>query len=35
MSHAGALEAVDRIVNRGGDPHEVLRAVVDLLHNRF
>jgi L-methionine (R)-S-oxide reductase len=32
MSHDGALEAIDQIVNRGGD---VLRQVVDLLHDRF
>ena len=31
----GALEAVDRIVNRGGDADDVLRAVVELLHDRF
>ena len=30
----GALEAIDRIVNRG-DADEVLRAVVDVLHDRF
>jgi hypothetical protein len=28
---AGALEAVDRILNRGGDADDVLRAVVDVL----
>ena len=33
--HDGALEAVDRIVNRGGDADAVLRAVVDVLHDRF
>ena len=31
----GALDAVDRVVNRGGDADEVLRAVVDLLHDTF
>ena len=31
----GALEAVDRIVNRGGDADDLLRSVVDLLHDRF
>jgi GAF domain-containing protein len=31
----GALEAIDRIVNRGGDADEVLRAAVDILHDRF
>jgi GAF domain-containing protein len=33
-TYRGALEAVDRIVNRG-EPDEVLRAVVDVLHDRF
>lgn len=33
MSHSGALEAIDRIVNRGGE--EVLQAVVDVLDDRF
>lgn len=31
----GALEALDRIVNRGGDADDVLRETVDLLHDRF
>ncbi len=31
----GALEALDRIVNRGGDADDVLRAAVDLLRGRF
>ena len=34
QQRAGALEAIERIVNRGGDDHEVLsavRAVVDGL----
>jgi hypothetical protein len=30
----GALEAIDRILNRGGDPEDVLRAVLDALHGR-
>jgi L-methionine (R)-S-oxide reductase len=34
-AHDGALEAVDRIVNRGGDADAVLRAVVDVLHDRL
>ena len=34
-AHDGALEAVDRIVNRGGDADAVLRAVIDVLHDRF
>lgn len=33
--HSGALEAIDRILNRGGDADDVLRAVVDVLHDRF
>jgi L-methionine (R)-S-oxide reductase len=35
MSRSGALEAIDRILNRGGEPEEVLRSVVDVLHDRF
>jgi len=31
---AGALEAIDRILNRGGDPDDVLRAVLAALHER-
>ena len=31
---SGALEAVDRILNRGGDADEVLRQVVSVLHER-
>jgi len=31
----GALEAIDRILNRGGDADDVLRAVVDVLHERL
>jgi L-methionine (R)-S-oxide reductase len=34
-SHAGALEAIDRILNRGGDADDILRAVVSVLHERF
>lgn len=34
-SHSGALEAVDRITNRGGDADEVLRQIVSVLHDRF
>ncbi len=30
----GALEAIDRILNRGGDADEVLRAVLLALHER-
>jgi L-methionine (R)-S-oxide reductase len=35
MSHTGALEAVDRIINRGGEADDVLRAVVEVLDDRF
>jgi hypothetical protein len=31
---SGALEAVDRILNRGGEPDAVLGAVVAVLHER-
>ena len=34
-TYRGALAAVDRIVNRGGDADDVLRSVVDVLHDRF
>lgn len=34
MSYGGALEAVDRILNRGGDADDVLRQVVGVLHER-
>ena len=30
----GALEALDRILNRGGEPHQVLEAVLMALHTR-
>ena len=33
--YAGALEAVDRIVNREADADDVLRAAVEILHDRF
>ena len=32
---AAALEAIERISNRGGDAEEVLQAVVDVLHDRI
>ena len=35
MSHSGALEAIDRILNRGGEADDVLQALVDVLHDRF
>jgi L-methionine (R)-S-oxide reductase len=33
--YRGALEAVDRIVNREAEPDEVLRKTVEILHDRF
>ena len=33
-SNSGALEAVERILNRGGDADEVLRQVVAVLYDR-
>ena len=32
--YAGALEAIDRILNRGGDADDVLRAVLAALYER-
>jgi L-methionine (R)-S-oxide reductase len=34
-TYRGGLEAVDRIVNREAEADEVLRKVVDVLHDRF
>jgi putative methionine-R-sulfoxide reductase with GAF domain len=34
-AHGGALEAVDRIINRGGDADDVLRQIVSVLYDRF
>jgi L-methionine (R)-S-oxide reductase len=34
-TYRSALEAVDRIVNREAEADEVLRGVVDVLHDRF
>jgi putative methionine-R-sulfoxide reductase with GAF domain len=34
-AYTGALEAIDRILNRGGDADEVLREVVTVLYERF
>jgi hypothetical protein len=31
-TYSGALEAIDRILDRGGDADEVLRRVVGVLH---
>jgi L-methionine (R)-S-oxide reductase len=33
--HRGALEAIDRIVNREREADEVLRKTVEVLHGRF
>ena len=33
-SSSGALEAVDRILNRGGDADDILRQVVSALHEK-
>jgi hypothetical protein len=33
-STSGALEAVDRILNRGGDADDILRQVVSVLHEK-
>ena len=34
IDYRGALEALDRILNRGGDPEQVLEAVLITLHTR-
>ncbi len=34
-SHSGALEAVERVLNRGGEADDVLRQVVAILHERL
>jgi hypothetical protein len=34
IDRPGALEAVGTIVERGGDADEVLRSVLDVLHDR-
>ena len=34
IDRGGALEAIDRILNRGGDADDVLRAVLDAVHGR-
>jgi hypothetical protein len=33
--YRGALEAIERILNRGGDSDDVLRAVVACLHGLY
>jgi hypothetical protein len=34
-AHSGALEAVDRVLNRGGTTEEVLGGVLAALHERL
>jgi hypothetical protein len=34
-AHSGALEAVERVLNRGGEAEEVLRQVVAILNERL
>ena len=34
-AHDGALESIDRILDRGGDADEVLRGVVAVLHGGY
>ena len=34
-TNAGALEALDRVLNRGGDADDVLRAAVEIVARRF
>jgi hypothetical protein len=34
-AYNGALEAIDRVLNRGGDADEVLRDVVAVLHGDY
>lgn len=34
-AHEGALESIDRILNRGGDADEVLRGVVAVLYGGY
>ena len=34
-AHPGALEAVEQVLDRGGDADDVLREVVAILHERL
>jgi len=34
-AHSGALEAVERVLNRGDEADDVLRQVVAILHERL
>ena len=33
--HTGALEGIERVLNRGGEADDVLRQVVAILHERL
>jgi hypothetical protein len=33
--HTGALEAIERVLNRGGEADDVLRQVVAIIHERL
>jgi putative methionine-R-sulfoxide reductase with GAF domain len=35
QAYRGALEALDRVLNRGGDADDVLRAAVEIVGGRF
>jgi hypothetical protein len=35
QAYSSALEAIDRLLNRGGDADDVLRAVVKRLHDLY
>jgi L-methionine (R)-S-oxide reductase len=34
-AYSEAIEAIDRLLNRGGDADDVLRSVVDVVYERF
>jgi hypothetical protein len=34
VDSSGALEAVDRILNRGGNPNHILREILEAVHAR-
>ena len=34
-AHSGALEAIERVLNRGGEADDVLRQVVAILYQRL
>ena len=34
-TYRSGMDAIERILNRGGDADDVLRAAVDVLHDRF